>query len=238
MMEFLQRGYAGRWLNSAHFYRFQAEKAWPHADGTNAGDSTVNGFTWRSRPCAGCANRELDGLGRPNLNDIISANSNTTFTDWYDTLHYHWYGMTDYYFMTGDETIREAMTAVKDWYLNNSTYQGASNGTGNSDSSAFSIIRQIGIGLASSARFGEYLRATGDPDYAGVWAQGETNYTLLLRPDPCVSGYPTGCTAPPVVGGVGKDPTGISRVRGFLPRCSWGAGNLGRRGAGQKSSGQ
>jgi hypothetical protein len=32
-------------------------------------------------------------------------------------------GNLDYYFLTGDETIREAITPTKDWYMNPNTFR-------------------------------------------------------------------------------------------------------------------
>jgi hypothetical protein len=231
LMEFLQRGTTGRLLNSAHFYRFQAERAWPHADGATASDGVANNFTWRSRPCwsavIGCGpGIELDGFGRPDYAaQIIPVNRSLSYTNWLDSLHYHWWGMTDYYFLSGDETVRDAMIPMKDWYLNDATYQGANNGTATGSSGAFGIIRQTAIEMTSSAKFGEFLRATGDSDYQAVWDQGEFNYEFLIRPDACVSNYPNGCTMPPETGGNnGEDPPGINRKRGYPASFSGRAG--------------
>jgi hypothetical protein len=223
---FLKRGYPGRYLDSAHFYRLQAEKVFPHSDGTSPTDSTVNGFTWRSRPPAGTTSAELDGFGYPlmgcagNLPGYgcgYSANSTKSFTDWPDPLHAHWYGMTDYYFLSGDETIRESMTPRKDWYLNANTYQGKHY---NNAAGGLGYVRSIGIEMISSARFSQYLAAIGDTDAPNVLAQGLQTYSDQVAPDLCVSGYPAGCTAPPVASypAAGYDSPGTSKVRGTF----WG----------------
>lgn len=105
LLNFLTRGFTGRYLEASHFYKFQAESFLPHSDG----------FDWRDHPS------ELDGFGQPSA---ASANSSKAFRNWRDQEHGHWYGMTDYYFLSGDETIREAMNdQAKDWFLNNRTYQ-------------------------------------------------------------------------------------------------------------------
>ncbi len=230
---FLKRGYAGRYLDSAHFYRLQAEKAFPHSDGTSSTDSTVNGFTWRSRPYAGNAIAELDGFGYPAMGCGgvtpgsgcgYSANSTKSFTDWVDPLHAHWYGMPDYYFLSGDETIREAMVPRKDWYLNGNTYQGKHY---NQALGGLGYVRSLGIEMISAARFSQYLSAIGDPDAAAVLAQGVQTYTDQVTPDLCVSGYPAGCTPPPVAAypPAGYDKPGTSKVRGtFWAPVSRGEG--------------
>ncbi len=105
----IRRGQTGRYLNSAHFYTFQAETMGPHADG----------FTWRSHP------GDFDGFGQPSA---VSANSSLAMQLWHGTdlmEHYHWYGENDYYFMTGDEAVKDHITSsMKDWYLNQYSYQG------------------------------------------------------------------------------------------------------------------
>ena len=215
LMKFYQLGFTGRFVNSAHFYRFLAEKAWPHADGNSSVDSTVNGFTWRSRPPATVFGAELNGFGRPNA---LSANSDKSFVSWMDALHFHWHGITDYYFMTGDETIREAIVPMKDWYLNNETYQGGKQG-------GIGYTRAVGIELMSASRFAEYLQAVGDPAYTEVLEQATLNFNLFVKPDVCVNGQPSGCTPPSLTNGSGSDPQGVSRARGVpiqaQMRASW-----------------
>jgi hypothetical protein len=216
LLNFIKRGFTGRYLDSSHFYRFQAEKSWPHADGTSSTDSTVNGFHWRDKIHASLPGAEVNGLGRP----IFSCggdspcsgldNSAQSFVSWFDTYHAHWYGMMDYYFMSGDETIHDALVPMKDYFLNDDTYQaGVGGGLGAS--------RAIGIEMMAATRFSEFLASTGDLDAAGVLAQAVSTYLNFVKPDFCVSGFPAGCTPPPLYGygsGLG-DPPGISRVRGL-----------------------
>jgi hypothetical protein len=214
LMRFLRSGQTGRFMDSAHFYRLQTEKAWPHADGVNAADSTVNGFHWRNK-----ASNELDGWGRPRIacggtyagdtSCTTLTNAGLAFQSWYDMLHFHWYGMTDYYFLTGDETLRESMVPVKDWYMNNATYQGGASG-------GIGIIRGVGIEMLSAARLATYLRAIGDPDHAAVLTQAEQNFALFVKPEGCMNGYPAGCTMPAAepVSSPAADPPGVSRLRG------------------------
>ena len=215
LQKFLQRGFTGRFLNSAHFYRFLAEKGWAHDDGVSSSDSTVNHFNWRDRTHTALPHAELDNTGNPlvscgqqsNCNKL--ANSSKSFVSWVtlDLLHTHWYGMPDYYFLTGDETMREAMTPMKNFYMNMDTYQAASyNG--------LAITRAVGIELMGASRFSDYLKALGDPDYNTVLNQALTVFNKTVKPDAYVSGYPVGCTPPPVNNFGSPDPVGVSRVRG------------------------
>ncbi len=195
LLNFLTRGMTGRYLNAAHFYRFQADAAWPHSDG----------FNWRDKV------GEIDGFGFPTAQ---SANSSLAFQDWLDQEHGHWYGMTDYYFMTGDETAKDAMLdGTKDWFLNANTYQSGKNG-------GLYNTRSVGVQLMGAARFSQFLAAVGDPTSAAtVLANTTSTYNVQVQPELCVSGYPTGCTIGGSVDGGSWTTQGISRTRGL----HWGA---------------
>lgn len=204
LQTFLKRGHTGRYLNSAHFYRLQAEKAWPHSDG----------FNWRDKTHAGLVGAELDGHGDP---IAVSLNSGNSFNNWvtWDHNHLHWYGMADYYFMSGDETIKDSMMDMKDHYLNNDTYQGYPRpGTGGPS-------RAVGIVMIGSSRYSDFLSAVGDPDASSVLSHALRAYTLEVKPDFCVSGYPEGCV--PTANPAQTNPPGTSRVRGIHN----GEGNIG-----------
>jgi hypothetical protein len=196
-------------LNSAHYYRLLAEKAWPHTDGTSRTDSRINQFNWRDRPHYGNQYAELGSHGGPSIaqDGFPSAgwitNGSQSFLNWgiADSNHFHWYGLPTYYFMTGDETMREAMLPLKDYYLNPDTQQGG-NGNG-----GLVISRDLGIAMMGSARFYELLQGIGDADANSVLAMGQSNYANKVKTDPCVSGYPAGCSD--------LSTTGISRVRGI-----------------------
>jgi hypothetical protein len=198
LLNFLTRGMTGRYLNAVHFYRFQADVAWPHSDG----------FDWRDK--AG----EIDGFGFPTA---LSANSSLAFRDWLDQEHGHWYGMTDYYFMTGDETAKEALLdGTKDYFLNPNTYQhGLSGGLWNT--------RAVGIQLMGAARFAQFLSAIGDSTNAATVLTNSTRtYDVQVKPELCVSGYPVGCSiggATDNTAGAGWTSEGTSRTRGI----HWGS---------------
>lgn len=242
-MRFLQGGQAGRFVASNQFYRWQAGNAWQHSDGVTSSDSTVNGFQWQNRPQAFQANPELDARGFLSILDgcIFNAppvpsggtcstkiaNYNKSFVSWYsDWLHAHWYGITDHYFLTGDETLREAMLPQKSVMLNPQTYQQGKQGGSvspgdNCGNQAFCFTRAEGIFEMAAARFGTMLTATGDSDGANVLAAGTYVFNHFVKPDVCVPGpggvgtLPTGCTLPPATTYATVDPQGISRVRGL-----------------------
>src|SRR5207244_3786197 len=91
LLNFVRRGFTGNYLDSAHFYKFLTEKAFPMSDG----------FDWRTAPPS-----ESQYFGYPTA---TSANSSKGMRDWVEAgmEHSHWYGMPEYYFMSGDETIHD-----------------------------------------------------------------------------------------------------------------------------------
>lgn len=100
MIQFFKRGFTGRLLNSSHFYRHQAEQTYPHSDG----------FQWQDHP------GQYDGFTQPTA---TSASSARAHRNWHDQEHHHWWGMLDYYFMTGDETIKDAiLDGPADYFTN------------------------------------------------------------------------------------------------------------------------
>jgi hypothetical protein len=212
---FLQRGQTGRLLNSKAFYDFMATIHLPMADGTTTSDHTVNGFTWRSRPPASAPVQELDSFGTPSGLENRATNYSLGFIipEWREPAHDHWSGMLDYYFLTGDEFIKEAMVPNKDFYLQPVSYQYGSGGN------LFSS-RAWGTLLMNSARYSEYLASIADPDAAGVLAIGTYNFDHFVNQQTCEGGlvggvlkyYPTGCTPPAVDNGA--NPIGISLERG------------------------
>src|SRR5206468_11614424 len=106
LFNFIRRGFTGNYLDSAHFYKFVAEKAFPMSDN----------FDWRNRPAS-----ETQYVGYP---VATSANGNLGIRDWVepDEEHSHWYGMPDFYFMSGDETIHDGvLEGPKDSFMNNTS---------------------------------------------------------------------------------------------------------------------
>jgi hypothetical protein len=259
MLRFLQRGQTGRFLNSSHFYRYVANKNISHSDGGATADSAVNSFKWSDRPPIHAylystpQIPELDANGDPAVmsNGGITNSSQGYYTgQGIDTYHDHWSGMLDYYFLTGDEWVKEAVAAKKAFYLNNDTHQGEFYSTQSAPftqgccvgyyvpgqvQNGLGATRAIGIELINTGRFSEYLNAIGDPDAAGVLAQGQINYQGFVDYQGCLSGYPAGCTAPPLSYPVNSDPLGISYERGAHQSARVGNGWCGAGDNGSQS---
>ena len=169
MLKFFQRGYTGRWLHAWNHYRMESWGSWPHSDGGSVAgtDATVNSFQWSDKLHYGVSNNEVGASGRPQLLTASTVlNYDSGYIDYPDFEHNHWWGITDMYMMTGDETIRESIVPEKAYYLNPETYQQAC--CGGKDQAS----RTWGAQLGSAAHFSEYLGALGDPDAAAVLASG------------------------------------------------------------------
>src|SRR5581483_4939047 len=198
----------------------------PHDDGITSSDSTINGFTWRSRPQAGQAHAELNGFGQPVATFEATTNNSYGFGEyvdhtpqWRDSAHDHWYGLPDYYFLTGDDSVADTLVLQKNWFLNQNTYQygiGANN---------LQSARAWGIILSGTAIYGTYLSAIGDTaGAAAVLATGQHNFDSYINVRGCVGGIwngtmqylPAGCTVPPVATTSNADPTGVSLERGVF----------------------
>jgi hypothetical protein len=187
LRNFLQRGLAGRYVFASNFYRMVVEKSFPRSDG----------FDWRNHPLS-----QLNYLGQPS--GIASANAGLAIQNWIDGQHAHWYGMTDYYFMTGDETVKDqVLDGVKDDFLNaNSTV----------NSLGMWEARDIGERLMAIARLYQTLNAINDTDATGLIPIADGILSRQVFPELNVSGYGTGS---PVPGGS----QGVSRTRGMQYGC-------------------
>ena len=194
LLLWLQRGYTARYLNTSHFYTMQVEQSFPRSD-YNAGAA----FNWRDTDMASA----VDLQGFPS--NITSLNNNTncdvgTSTcnrNWIDSQHAHWYGMTDYYFLTGDEMIKDAIQdGVTDTYGNpNAGF--VRNGT-------YWAARDIGEALMSDARLYLFYSAVNDSaDATNALLAGDTVLTNQVYPELNLSGF-------------GTSSQGTSRTRGAL----------------------
>jgi len=166
MRNFLERGYTGRYMWAVNRYRFDAEQAFPRSDG----------FTWRT------SGSSLDSWGFPTAGSTNSGNANRA---WVDQEHAHWYGMVDYYFVSGDETIHDAINdGPKDRFLNTT----ASLNTGNLWNE-----RAIGNELIALARMYLLAKGTNDPDAPGFLTVGDKVMATQVFPDipnPAAPGTP------------------------------------------------
>jgi hypothetical protein len=200
LLNFIRRGYTGGYLDSAHFYKMTAETAYPMSDG----------FNWRDKV------GETDGFGNP---AAVRDNRNLGIHAWMEYEHAHTYGMPDYYFLSGDETIKEAiLEGAKDRYLNSQANNVVPQGT-------LWSARAVGGYLMWDARLYWFLGSIGDPDALQALTQGQTTYKTQVQPDLCVSGYPAGCVPDKTGGNAGPNQRGTSRVRGV--HYSWADTSVG-----------
>jgi Big-like domain-containing protein/exo-rhamnogalacturonan lyase-like protein/centrosomal CEP192-like protein len=196
LMLWLQRGHVGRYLNSSDFYRFQTEQVFPRSDfnGTTP-------FHWRD---ASIPASNLDGSGVPamaSLNNNIGCDPGETQCgrNWIDDQHAHWYGMIDYYFMTGDESINDAIQAGASDKFGNPNTQYVQKGL-------YWASRNIGEALMSDARLNLFYNAIGNSVSASnAFAAGDLILQNQVWPNMQLSGF-------------GTAPQGVSRVRG----AAWG----------------
>lgn len=194
---FFRRGTAGGYLDAEFFYRYAAGRAWPHSDGATASDSSLNTFLWSSRLPNTSGTPEIDNTGpnpKPDTkqNEALAVPQNWVLPDYN---HATWTGITDFYFLTGDEYYKEALVSLKAHFLATVTYQGCSfGGTPATCAGGLATTRAVGFNLLNSATFAEYLRSVGDADWDEILANGTLNFEQHVKPVPCVNGLPTGCS--------------------------------------------
>ena len=84
--------------------------------------------------------------------------------------------MTDYYFMSGDEAIKDAVTdGPKDYYFANNTYM---------RTGQLGATRAVGIHLIAAARFSTFLAAIGEMADAAVMSSvGQSIYERQVKAD-------------------------------------------------------
>jgi hypothetical protein len=202
LMLWLQRGYTARYLDAAHFYTFQTEQVFPRSD-----YSGTARFHWRDRPDA-----ELDPEGLPerisSQNDDVGCDPKVLGCgrNWIDNAHAHWYGMIDYYFLTGDETIKDAIEDGASDLYGNPNVKVARNGT-------YWNPRNVGEALMSDARLAMFYKETGNLDAAKNALQAGTQVLeKQIWPELQVSGS-------------GDATQGVSRTRGLHFGCCPPKGN-------------
>jgi hypothetical protein len=190
-MNWITRGMTGRYLDSMHFYRFLTDDVFPHSDG----------FDWRDQT----------SLTEQGFQKRTSANSANGFRSWIDVSHPHWYGLTDYYFLTGDELAKEQLLdGVKDYYTTSGVY---------AVTGQMPTTRAVGLHMVGAARYASFLKTIGDTATATtVLANATTLYNKQVKTDLCPnSDAPiTGCTPNlnPAIYNEGSTP-GTSRLRGI-----------------------
>lgn len=170
LQNFLRKGFTGRWLNSRSFYIMEAEKSFPRADG----------FTWRSKPIG----PEVDqSRGFP---FDTTTNNSLFFTDYVQDSaeHDHYWGINDYYMMTGDENIHDAiLDGYLNYFLDTRTYNSGQVYFGGYI--ALTNTRALGSHLTSGVALQTLLLNTGDSHQSGELSYIDTLYTNGVLPQLC-----------------------------------------------------
>lgn len=187
LLNFITRGHTGRYMHVAHAIRQQAEVMLPHSDG----------FNWRDRPQFGQPGAELDGFGFPTA---TSANSSLGFKNWMASgvdagEHTHWWGMIDYYYLSGDETIKDALLdGPKDYYMTRYTYQNGKAGESTQSKGGNGLVTVSADGYTVTRNSGTNFQTSwGVGHNAGIFINGyaynvasveSTNSLTLMQPAP------------------------------------------------------
>jgi hypothetical protein len=185
LYNFLRRGHTGEYLNAAHFYKLIAETGLPRADG----------FSWASQPGSNTLYYNYPAVTDNNTN----ANASLGMKNWVadDMEHAHFYGVMDYYFLSGDETYKDfIVNAYADTYLNTVS----SNNMISNYGAPYTSERTAGNNLMAIARLANFFRSTGNSTKAGaLLGRANTIWTTMLKANLCTqsggAGDPSGCTA-------------------------------------------
>lgn len=187
LFNFIRRGHTGEYLNASHFYELIAELGLPRADG----------FSWALE-----AGTNTNYYNYPVITDG-NSNSNALLgmKDWIgdDFEHAHIYGIIDYYLMSGDETIKDAIiNGYPDTFLNTVSNNNMINAMTNS-TPAYMSQRSLGNVLMGVARLANFETSLGNTSTAAsLLGRGNTVWTTGVKAPLCVSSAgsndPTGCT--------------------------------------------
>lgn len=212
LLQFYTRGFTGRLLWGFSKLKFEMEISLPRADG----------FLWSNHS----PTSDFNSLGQPS---VASANSANAIKTQCEDLHCHVYGDINYYFLTGDRTIKDWIDqAVADWFA--SPIAGPEHFPHN-----ISAQREAGIYLAGLARLHNYAVSVNNSTLASNALIGIQNiYTTDVRPDLAVSGTGTSTTTAMFdalvnsgPGQVSRGTYGTSRTRGiFFPNTAENAPGL------------
>jgi YetA-like protein len=201
LMLWLQRGFVGRYLDASNFYTFQTEQVFPRSD-----YSASKSFHWRDISDSPAA-LTVDGFpgNVHSLNDDIDCDpgEKACGRNWIDVQHAHWYGMIDYYFITGNEFTKDAIEdGVSDIYGNPNVGL-VKNGT-------YWNSRDIGAALMSDSRLALFYGAVGNSAASDrAFATADTILAKQVWPELTLSAY-------------GNAAQGVSRVRGAHFGCCAG----------------
>jgi len=186
LRNWLQRGGSGttgsepgRYVFASHWYRMIVEKSLPRSDTSTTSGSRA-GFRSLCGSLITCDRLSFFPWGDPKNSALLSV-WNGGMRNWGDDAnameHSVYWGAFDYYFVSGDEWVKEQLLqGFKDRYqnpfaaFNNLSVVGAAPGHGH-----IPAVRATGHWLSGAARMMEFLRSIGDPD-------ADTPTTVLTSP--------------------------------------------------------
>ena len=213
LYRWLTQGQTGRWTYAKWFYRYVSEQAIPRSDG----------FSWSSHP----ATDFFDLAGDPGINSanftgtncyggnsgngcvVLNNNLRWVFTD---AIHAHAYGITDYYFMTGDESVRQFLL---EWPKASWTNPQLGDNQGSNV-----ISRGLGIRLNWAGRLYEFLSAIGDPAAPSVLTTIDAMIADQIYPTMTSVIQQSGSSAYCSAGSAGMDPN-TGDFWGYVPWCQY-----------------
>ena len=189
LRNWLQRGGAGtagslpgRYIFASHWYRMIVERSLPRSDTpTTSGPNA--GFRSLCTSVAVCNGLAFDPWGDPKSNALPSA-WNGGMRNWGDDAngmeHSTYWGIFTYYFLSGDEWVKEQLLqGFKDRYQNpfvaNNNLQANAGGNSSPGHGHINAVRATGHWFSGAARMMEFLRSIGDPD-------ADTPSTVLTSP--------------------------------------------------------
>src|SRR5262249_13893751 len=180
---------------------FQIEQVFPRSDYRGQ-----ERFHWRDMSIPSSA-LTADGLpgGISSRNSDLECDTDAKACgrNWIDVQHAHWYGMIDYYFMSGDEAVKDAIEAGASDVYGNPTVGFVKQGN-------YWNSRDIGAALMSDARLFFFYSSIGDSmNAAKALAAGDAVLANQVWPSLQVSGF-------------GNSKQGVSRTRGFHFGCCSG----------------
>jgi hypothetical protein len=189
LRNWLQRGGAGsvgsvpgRYIWASHWYRMIVEKSLPRSD-TPTTSGPGAGFRSLCTNVAGCNSLSFAPWGDPKANSLPSV-WNGGMRNWGDDPnameHSVYWGIFTYYFLSGDEWVKEQLLqGFKDRYQNPfvpyNNLVAKPLGNESPGHGHINAIRATGHWFSGAARMVQFLRSIGDPD-------ADTSTTVLTSP--------------------------------------------------------
>ena len=172
----------GRYIWASHWYRMITEKSLPRSDTPNTSGAGA-GFRALCTTQTVCNNLNFDAWGDPR-NNTLPPVWNGGMRNWGDDPnamdHSTYWGVFTYYFLSGDEWVKEQLLqGFKDRYQNPFvSYNNLQANAGLNSAPGhghINAIRATGHWFSGAARLMQFLRSVGDPD-------ADTTTTVLTSP--------------------------------------------------------